>query len=156
MAVSLLVVTKRLSWRALDRYWQRLRAERGVALADARGAASAVREALRGGGVVALLVDQSPERASGVLTLPFLGRPARHDLAPVLLAARARVPLLVMAGWRTEDGGHRMELLESIDPADLRGGRASVERATGRIAAAVEGFVRAHPEQWLWLHRRWK
>jgi Kdo2-lipid IVA lauroyltransferase/acyltransferase len=152
----LLVVTKRLSWRALDRYWQRLRADRGVDLCEARGAVAAVQEALRAGQVVALLVDQAPERGSGVLTLPFLGRPARHDCAPALLAARARVPLLVMASARTAEGGHRLELLEEIDAAALRGGRAAVEAAMGRIAAAVERFVRDHPEQWLWLHRRWK
>jgi KDO2-lipid IV(A) lauroyltransferase len=152
----LTVVTKRLSWKALDRYWQRLRADRGVVLADAWGAAATVREALRAGGVVALMVDQAPERLSGVTTLPFLGRPAKHDLAPALLAARARCPLLVMAGWRTSDGRHRLELVEEIAPAELRGGRPAAERAAARIAAAVERFVREHPEQWLWLHRRWK
>jgi Kdo2-lipid IVA lauroyltransferase/acyltransferase len=152
----LTVVTKRLSWEALDRYWQRLRAERGVALVEASGAATAVREALGGGGTVGLLVDQAPERASGVATLPFLGRPAKHDLAPVLLAARARVPILVMAGFRERGGGHRLELLDTLSPAELRGGRPVIEQATARIAAAVERFVREHPEQWLWLHRRWK
>jgi KDO2-lipid IV(A) lauroyltransferase len=153
---ALTVVTKRLSWKALDRYWQRLRFERGVTLVDAQGAAAAVRAALAAGGVVGLLVDQAPERASGVVTLPFLARPARHDLAPVLLAARARATILVMAGWRTPAGHHRLELLETIEPADLRGGRPATERATARIAGAVERFVREHPEQWLWLHRRWK
>ena len=151
----LLVVTKRLSWKALDRHWQRLRADRGVDLCDAQGAARAVQEALRAGQVVALLVDQAPERGSGVLTLPFLGRPARHDCAPVILAARARVPILVMASARAGEA-HRLELLEEIDAAALRGGRAAVEAAMARIAAAVERFVRARPEQWLWLHRRWK
>jgi KDO2-lipid IV(A) lauroyltransferase len=149
------VVTKRLSWQALDRYWQGLRAAQGVVLVDARGAAAAVREALRAGGVVALLVDQAPERPSGWTALPFLGRPAKHDLAPALLAARARAPLLVILGHREADGHHRLELCETIAPEELRG-RGGVEAATGRIAAALEGFVRAHPEQWLWLHRRWK
>jgi KDO2-lipid IV(A) lauroyltransferase len=152
----LLVVTKRLSWKALDRYWQHLRAERGVVLAGADGAVSIVRETLGAGGVVALLVDQAPERESAVATLPFLGRPARHDLGPVLLAAKARAPLLVMLGRRTADGRHQLDVVESLDPADLRGGRGATERAAARIAAAVERFVRSHPDQWLWLHRRWK
>ncbi len=152
----LTVVTKRLSWAALDRYWQRLRADRGVTLVDARGAAAAVRTAFGAGSVVGLLVDQAPERASGVATFPFLGRPARHDLAPALLAARARVPILVLLGWRTPDGRHRLELVASIEPSELRGGRLAAERATARISAALERFVRDHPEQWLWLHRRWK
>ncbi|MFT3763999.1 MAG: hypothetical protein QM820_00505 [Minicystis sp.] len=152
---ALTVVTKRLSWRALDRYWQRLRAERGVALVPADGAATAVREALAAGGVVALLVDQAPERASGVATLPFLGRPAKHDLAPALLAARAKAPILVLLGHRRDDGGHVLDLADAIPPEDLRG-RGAIEAATARIAAAVERFVRERPEQWLWLHRRWK
>jgi KDO2-lipid IV(A) lauroyltransferase len=153
---SLTVVTKRLSWKALDRYWQRLRADRGVTLVDAGGAVASVRTALRAGGVVALLVDQAPERTSGVMTAPFLGRPARHDLAPALLAARAGAPLLVMAGFRDRSGRHWLEVLDAVEPNDLRGGRFAAERATLRIAAATERFVRAHPEQWLWLHRRWK
>jgi KDO2-lipid IV(A) lauroyltransferase len=152
---GLTVVTKRLSWRALDRYWQRLRAERGVSLVDAEGAASEVRAALARGGVVALMVDQAPERASGVATIPFLGRPAEHDLAPALLAARAKAPVVVLLGRRDARGMHVLELADEIAPEELRG-RGGVERATARIAAAVERFVRAHPAQWLWLHRRWK
>jgi Kdo2-lipid IVA lauroyltransferase/acyltransferase len=153
---KLSVVTKRLSWRALDRYWQRLRADRGVGLIDAEGAAARVRAALAAGGIAVLLVDQAPERASGVATLPFLGAPALHDLGPLLIAARARAPLLFILGHRAPDGRHRLELALAIDPADLRAGRASLEAGAARIAAALERFVRAHPEQWLWLHRRWK
>jgi KDO2-lipid IV(A) lauroyltransferase len=149
------VVTKRLSWRALDRYWQRLRAERGVVLADALGAAAYVRNALGAGDITTMLIDQVPERGSGVATFPFLGAPALHDLGPALLAARARVPLLLVLGHRTADGHHRLELAAAIEPDDLRGSGA-VERATRTMAAALEGFVRAHPAQWLWLHRRWK
>jgi KDO2-lipid IV(A) lauroyltransferase len=156
LGAPLTVVTKRLSWEALDRYWQRLRAERGVSLVDAQGAATAVRDALVARGVVGLLVDQAPERASGVISLPFFGRPARHDLAPVVLAAKARAPLLLMLGFRTADGLHRLEVVDTLDPADLRGGRDAWEQATLRISASLEAFVRAHPEQWLWLHRRWK
>ncbi len=153
---SLMVVTKRLSWKALDRYWQRLRAERGVVLVEPEGAVVAVREALAAGSAVALLVDQAPERATGVATLPFLGRPAKHDLAPALLALRAKVPILVMAGRREAGGRHRLELLDAIEVGEVGTGRGAAERATARIAGAVERFVRAYPEQWLWLHRRWK
>lgn len=152
---SLTVVTKRLSWRALDRYWQRLRADRGVILVDAAGAAAAVRDALAARGVVALLVDQAPERASGVAVFPFLGRPARHDLAPALLAARAKAPIVVVLGRRRDDGTHVLEAWDVIEPESLRA-RGGVEAATARMAAAVERFARARPDQWLWLHRRWK
>jgi KDO2-lipid IV(A) lauroyltransferase len=150
------VVTKRLSWRALDAYWQHLRAEQGVVLVEAEGAAARVREALARGGTVALLIDQAPERSSGVATFPFLGAPALHDLGPALLAARARAPIVAIFGHRGADGRHRLELAESIQPEELRGGRGALLAATERIARALEREVRAHPEQWLWLHRRWK
>lgn len=152
---ALTVVTKRLSWRALDRYWQRLRAERGVTLVDAEGAAGAVRDALRAGGVVALLVDQAPERASGVASIPFFGRAAKHDLAPAILAARAKAPVVALFGHRRQDGTHVLDLADAIPPEELRGASAPL-RATARLSAALERFVRAHPAQWLWLHRRWK
>lgn len=149
------VVSKRLSWRALDRTWQRLRADRGVIVADALGAAAHVREALRRGDFVGLMIDQVPERGSGVATLPFLGAPARTDLGPALLAARGRAPLLVIFAHRGPDGRHHLELELALAPEDLRG-RGAIEAATAKMTAALEAFVRAHPAQWLWLHRRWK
>ncbi|MEJ7733197.1 MAG: lysophospholipid acyltransferase family protein [Polyangiaceae bacterium] len=148
------VITKRLSWRALDDYWQALRAERGVVLHDARGAWRGARAALAGGGVVALLVDQVPERASGVAALPFLGAIARHDLAAATLAARAGAPILVALARRDADGLHTLDVVEVLEPPASH--RASLLDATARIAAALERFVRAEPAQWLWMHRRWK
>jgi KDO2-lipid IV(A) lauroyltransferase len=149
------VVTKRLSWRALDRYWQHLRAARGVVLLDAEGAAAAVGSALAVGGVVALLVDQAPERPRGVVMVPFLGAMARHDLGPALLAARARAPVVAIFGHRAPDGRHVLSLGAALMPDELRA-RGGALAATRRIAEALEQFIRAHPEQWLWLHRRWK
>jgi KDO2-lipid IV(A) lauroyltransferase len=148
------VITKRLSWRALDDYWQSLRAARGVVLLDARGAWRGARAALAGGGVVALLVDQVPERASGVATFPFLGASARHDLAAATLAARAGAPILVALARRDADGLHTLDVVELLDPPAPH--RAALAAATERIAAAVERVVRAAPAQWLWMHRRWK
>jgi Kdo2-lipid IVA lauroyltransferase/acyltransferase len=149
------VVTKRLSWRSLDQMWQRLRAERGVTLVFAEGAARAVREALGRGAVVAMMVDQAPNRDGGVLAFPFLGAVARHDLGPVMLAARARAPIVVVFGSRGPDGRHILELGGVIEPASLRAPGGALDAAR-TIAASLERFVRARPEQWLWLHRRWK
>jgi len=156
VAERLLVVTKRLSWRALDRTWQCLRAERGVELVDVRGALGSVRAALAAGGAVAMLVDQAPERTSGVAVFPFLGSPARHDLAPAVLAARTGAPIVVAASHRAPTGEHVLDVLEVVEPPPPRASRAAVVEAMQRVATAIERAVRARPEQWLWLHRRWK
>ncbi|TKD12092.1 lysophospholipid acyltransferase family protein [Polyangium fumosum] len=154
-APALHVLTKRLSWRALDRTWQHLRAERGVLLVDARGATARVRGALAGGDVVAMMIDQAPERAAGVAQLPFLGAPAWCDLAPVLMASRARAPIVVAFGRRRDDGLHELDAFDLIEPEALAT-RTDVVHVAARITDALASFVETYPAQWLWLHRRWK
>lgn len=149
------VVSKRLRLRWLDQLWQGLRGRRGVRIVDVSGALKAGREALASGGLVAMIIDQAPERGRGVLVAPFLGRPAVHDLAPALLAARTQKPFALALGHRLADGTHEVDVPLLIEPP-VRAGQAWAEDATRQAIRALESFVRAHPEQWLWLHRRWK
>jgi KDO2-lipid IV(A) lauroyltransferase len=62
---------------------------------------------------------------------------------------------VVVLGRREADGRHALGLGEVITPEELRE-KGGITRATERIAAALERFVRERPAQWLWLHRRWK
>lgn len=151
----LTVVTKRLSNAALDRRWQSLRAARGVDLVDAAGATGRCLAAARACALVALLVDQAPAAEQGTIVHPFLGQEALHALAPAVLAERARVPLLVAFGRRMPDGSHEVDVPLVLHPP-ARGGRSWAAQATRDVADALGAFVRAHPEAWLWLHRRWK
>ncbi|MFC1641099.1 lysophospholipid acyltransferase family protein [Myxococcota bacterium] len=151
----LTVVTKRLSVGWLDRLWQRLRAKRGVHLVEARGAWGHCRAALRRGELVAMLVDQAPERSEGVLWTAFLGQMASVDLAPALLAMRARVPLVAAFPCRTADGILTIELGPVLLPPQ-RSCRVWPVQAMREVTQALEAFVRRHPQQWLWMHRRWK
>lgn len=151
----LTVVTKRLSVGFIDRIWQGLRGARGVRLVEAGGAARDLARALGRGERVAMIVDQAPERARATILAPFLGRLARVDLAPALVAARARVPLVAVFARRCEDGTHVLEVAGVCVPP-ARPSRAWAEQAMRQVTAWLDGFVRAHPDQWLWLHRRWK
>jgi Kdo2-lipid IVA lauroyltransferase/acyltransferase len=151
----LTVVTKQLSVRFIDRVWQRLRGARGVRLVQAGGAARTLARALGRGERVAMIVDQAPERARATVLAPFLGRLARVDLAPALVAARARVPLIAVFARRCDDGAHVLEVAGVCAPP-ARPSRAWAEEAMRQVTAWLDAFVRAHPEQWLWLHRRWK
>lgn len=153
--VPLTVISKRLSVGWLDSLWQRLRGGRRVQIAHAGAAASAARAALAQGGAVAMLIDQAPDRQRGTLVVDFLGAPARVDLAPALIAARARVPVAVVFGRRGEDGRVRAELRALHEPPP-RPGRRWAEEVMRAATAELERFVRERPEQWLWMHRRWK
>jgi KDO2-lipid IV(A) lauroyltransferase len=151
----LTVVTKHLSVGWLDAFWQSLRARRGVHLVSRGQVTRAARDALAARQAVALIIDQAPERTRAVVTAPFLNELAEIDLAPALIAMRARVPLLLVVAERTPRGTHRARLLDSIEPP-ARPSRKWAEAAMQRVTAELEEHVKAHPEQWLWMHRRWK
>jgi len=153
--VPLLVVTKHLSVRWLDRVWQGARARRGVRLADARGAIAGGRALLRRGGAVAMMIDQVPDSPRHAVPVEFLGRPAAADRAPAALAASTGAPLVVAAGLRDGAGRQVLHVLDVLHPP-RRPDRAWIDGATRDATRALDRFVRAHPSQWLWLHRRWK
>ncbi len=153
--VELLVVTKRLSVRWLDRFWQSTRAGLGVRLTEAPGAVGQAREVLRRGGAVAMMIDQVPAPGRRAVLLSFLGQPAHADRAPAAVAAASGAPLVVAVGRRDRSGRHVLSVLEVLTPP-ARPGAAWIDDATRRATRELERFVLAHPDQWLWMHRRWK
>jgi KDO2-lipid IV(A) lauroyltransferase len=153
--VELLVVTKRLRVRSLDSFWQSTRAAQGVALTEPSGALARARAVLGRGGAVAMMIDQVPASARHAIAAEFLGRMATVDRAPAVLAAACRAPLVVAASRREASGRHVLVVLDVLEPGP-RPSRAWVMQATAAATRALDQFVRAHPSQWLWLHRRWK
>ncbi|MCB4821838.1 lipid A biosynthesis lauroyl acyltransferase [Roseicella aerolata] len=110
-------------------------------------------EALDEGLHVGMLIDQRFGRGPRV---PFLGRPAYSNPLVAHLARRFDCPVHGARAIREPDGGFRLELTEAIElPRDARG-RVDVEAATALMNRIVEGWVREHPGQWLWMHRRWR
>ncbi|MBK1659900.1 lipid A biosynthesis lauroyl acyltransferase [Paracraurococcus ruber] len=110
-------------------------------------------EALDAGLHVGMLVDQRFGRGPLV---PFLGRPAASNPLVAHLARRFDCPVHGARAIREADGGFRLELTEAVAlPRDARG-RVDVEAATALLNRIVEGWVREHPGQWLWMHRRWR
>jgi Kdo2-lipid IVA lauroyltransferase/acyltransferase len=153
--VPLLVVTKRLSVGSIDAFWQSTRARLGVRLAPARGAMARARTMLAGRGAVAMMLDQVPASARHGVKGEVLGAAAWIDRAPAALAARAGAPLVVAAARRGPDGEHVLHLLAVFEPP-ARPAREWIDDATRGASRALEAFVREHPDQWLWLHRRWR
>jgi KDO2-lipid IV(A) lauroyltransferase len=147
--LRLLAVAKVQSVGMVDRFLRRRRAAHGLSTHAPKGAMRAALDHLKTGGSVIMPIDQVPDRAEHAVVAPFLDRLAFVDRAPAVLAKRANVPLVVVAAHRTEDGRQRVRVLDVIEPQ-------RVCRATVRATEALERFVRAHPTEWLWMHRRWK
>ncbi len=119
--------------------------------------ASAVRDTLRvlqHGGYVALVADQ--DGGPGGLFFDFLGRPASHFTGPARLAYRAGSPIVMGFCLRTGPGVFHAELTEPILPDRSRPEAEEIERILRAYDAVLEREARAHPDQWFWMHRRWK
>ena len=108
---------------------------------------------LRRGRSVALLADQA---TSGGLTVPFFGQPAMTTPLPALLALRCRRPIVVVACVRVAPLTFRGVLGEPLWPQDDDDERREVERLTAAMNRAMEESIAAYPDQYLWLHDRWK
>jgi KDO2-lipid IV(A) lauroyltransferase len=119
----------------------------GTIVRGAPSAGRALRRALRGG-VLGLMIDQDT-RVEGTW-VPFFGRPAYTPLGPAQLAQRLGAALAVSFIERLPDGSH---LLRVSPPLEPEGG---AEELTRTLTAAVEEQIRRVPEQWVWMHRRWR
>ena len=129
-----------------------LRAMVGIRTVD-RGSAGSARELMQGirkPGLLAFLIDQNIRAES--VKVPFFGKPALTPIGPAKLAIRGAVPVVIGFIHRGEDGMQHVKFLEPIqtsrddDPIEL----------TARLTKAIEDQIRAVPEQWVWMHNRWR
>ncbi|MFH1177275.1 MAG: lysophospholipid acyltransferase family protein [Acidobacteriota bacterium] len=139
----------------LDVLVQRLRGRfGGQTVLRGQGAGQRLARALRGGRVVGLLIDQDID-APGVF-VEFFGRPAWTPSGAALLALRTRRPCVPGFAARKPNGVMQL----CFDAAlELAGGGAledQVGALTARLSARIEKQVRSNPEQWVWMHRRWR
>ncbi len=102
----LTVVVKPMSVGWGDRFCRSARRARQIGLAAPADALRRSREALARGELVAMLIDQVPDRAAHAVAIEFLCARAHVDRSPAALAAAMRVPLAVAVCRRTEEGGH--------------------------------------------------
>lgn len=123
-------------------------------LAAARqGAAFAMQGVLEKGGHLGMLIDQHFTRG---VVVPFFGRPALTNPIMGKFARRFECPVHGVRVIRLPKQRFRLELTPPLDlPRDAEGA-IDVRGAMAMMTAVVEGWVREHPEQWLWMHRRWR
>lgn len=117
----------------------------------ARGGAQSSRQllkTLRRGGALAMLIDQ--DIATDGVWVPFFGRPAFTPVAAANLALRLGATAVPTFTERLDDGRH---LLRFHSPLELP---EDPSEATAVMTAAIEGQIRRRPEQWVWMHRRWR
>jgi KDO2-lipid IV(A) lauroyltransferase len=148
------VLYRRPNIPAIDRWLAKTRgANMGELISTGLDAPVRVAQALERGAHVGMLVDQYYVRGVEVRFFgrktranPLLARLARHFDCPIYGTRVIRLP------------GHRLqpELSDEIKPVRDADGKIDVAGTTQTITDVIEGWIREYPEQWLWLHRRWR
>lgn len=116
------------------------------------GAAKAMLRQLRSGGILGLLIDQDTKVQS--VFVPFFGHPASTPRAAADLALRTGAALVVGTCPRVGPDRYRITLDEVPVPAVHD--EAAVVGLTAALTTKLEDAIRRHPEQWVWMHERWK
>lgn len=136
----------------MNAYITELRARSGVRSID-RGSSTSARDmiqAIRKGGMLAFVIDQNIRTDS--VKVPFFGRPALTPIGPARFAVRMEAAVVMAVIERRPDGRHLARFLEPIyckrddDPVEL----------TAHLTKIVEEQIRHAPEQWVWMHDRWR
>jgi len=109
---------------------------------------------LRGNGVLAILPDQHSNE--NPVRVTFLGRPAWCAKGPAMLALRTGCAVVPGFGFREPDGSLRGYVLEEIPLPETPEREQAVAELMQRINDVIGEQIMQHPEQWLWLHDRWK
>lgn len=135
---------------------ERRRARFGNRGIDKRGSVREVLKTLKTGGVVGILADLNASREEGVFC-DFFGIPACTTAGVATLALRTGA--VVLPGYLLWDEAaqiHRLYFEPPVETINTGNQKEDVQANTARYTQRLEAVIRRHPEQWLWIHRRWR
>ena len=148
------VVVRPLSFKPLDRFFVDLRTRFGAKMIPKQRSFRAILRSLERKEIVVLLMDQNVDWYEGVF-VDFMGRRACTNSGLALLALKTRAPVIPVVLIR-ETTGFRAEFGPEIPLIETGAKRKDVELNTLQYNRIIEDIVRRYPEQWFWVHQRWK
>jgi len=127
----------------------------GFGVLPKKGSLDAVLDRLAAGDVVVFVFDQHASGSDGI-PVEFFGHPAGTFRSLAILALATGAPVVPAASWREPDGRHVLRFEEALPLIECEDVNEAIRRNTRTYNAALERLVLRHPEQWFWVHRRWK
>jgi len=148
------ILYRRPNIASADRIIEEMRqVNMGTLVPAGREAPLRLAEALQKGQHVAMLVDQY---LAGGVEVTFFGRKTKANPMLARLVRQVECPIHGVRMIRLPGYRFRAELTEEIKPVRGGDGQIDIQGTTQAITSVVEGWIRENPEQWLWLHRRWR
>ena len=127
----------------------------GFGVLPKRGSLDALVARLEAGDLVVFPFDQHARGRDGV-AVEFFGEPAGTFRSRAIIAQATGAPVMPAASWREPDGTHVLRFEEPLEPIACEDPKEELLRNTRAYNAALERLIVRHPEQWWWVHRRWK
>jgi Kdo2-lipid IVA lauroyltransferase/acyltransferase len=149
------LISKEFKSRWLNDLWFGMRRKHGTQFISAEKSSFDILRTLKRNGIVVFVLDQFMGPPIGVRTL-FFGKETGTALGCALMAGRTGTPVFSTYTYRADDGKH-VAVIEDLIPFLDNGPREkNIAVMTQVYTDKIESIVRRHPEQWMWIHRRWK
>ena len=143
------IVTKEFKIKWLNELWFELRTRLGVGLIGARNSSFALLRALKNNQMVIIPLDQFTGPPIGVRTT-FFGKETGTAAGLAVMAQRSGAPVISTYVRRLPSGKSAVYFEKWMSTS------GEIEIVTQAFNDELENFVRLYPEQWMWLHKRWK
>lgn len=143
-----------MEFEPLDRFFRQLRSRNGASLFPKKKAMRKVLRSLRDNKLVGILLDQNTGASQGVFA-DFFGEPAGTNKGLALLARETGTPVVPMFLVR-EKGFFRVICGPQLPRIKTRDKTKDIEASTQLYNKVIEDKIRSYPDQWFWVHRRWK
>ena len=147
-------VGKRIYFHKYDEYLNSLRRYHDVNIVYRDDSPRKILKVLKSNGIVGIVADQDVDSVEGVF-VDFLGKKAFTPAGPAVLAkatGASLVPVVMIRDGRR----HRLIVCDPIELADTGNKEADIAANTQRWSNVLESYIRKYPDQWVWMHRRWK
>ena len=150
-------IRRRLGWKSLERILFRRYHRAGLNVIPKQDALHQVKSALDQNHAVVFVLDQHATLANrdGVAA-EFFGKKAGTYRSLASLSRHTGLPVVPATGYRLSNGDHVLEFFDPIPWQEYPTTQESIYRNTLRYNQALERIILAHPEQWMWMHKRWK
>ena len=150
------VVGRRIYYEPYNRWIVGLRSSVGIQTIYQDEAVRKIHQHLKAGEIVGLLPDQDRDSVRGIF-VDFFGKPAYTTVAPVKFAMHVQAPILPAFMIRMPGNRYKLVLGQLMRPRIEQGDReASVRKYTEAWMKDFEAVIRQYPDQWGWMHDRWK
>ncbi|ORU00950.1 Lipid A biosynthesis lauroyl acyltransferase [Anaerovibrio sp. JC8] len=152
--VPLVGVARKQKDGAMDRFINEYRTMVGMHITYTKG----IREMfkmIKEGWMIGLITDQDPAINDGII-LNFFNRPTNCFTGPAQLARFQNAPIFHGQIVHRPDGGHHITIYPPIYVDKTNNKKADIEKATQQVMDLLEAHIREYPEDWFWLHDRWK